>query len=486
MSPEHQGLWNRIQAFDIDGTAPAALTFVTRLARENGWSRRYGEQVVNEYKRYMFLAAVSAEPICPSEDVDAAWHMHLTYTRSYWKRFCGDVLGTPIHHDPTRGGSAEAGKHLMMYERTLATYRLTFGQEPPAGIWPPAEQRFDEDLKHRVVNTTRNWIIPKAPIKKILGVTAATLTVAALIPGCNGNLNPFDLVGADFLAFLIPTMIAAICLARVIRSQLKGPDLQAGDDAVSLNWEQTAYLSGGYPRLITAAIARLVESGTAGLSDDKEQLIPKVSLPDSSFSEVERVVFSALPVGRTPDHMKRLQTAVSAVFGEQITSLEEQGFLLSSSRKAVIAFASMMPIALVILFLALPRLFMGIANNKPSEFLMVTTLFGGLIGLLLSVVGSWRLTRRGENLLVWLKSRHAGLKIGSGAEVAGSSGMSVALFGIAGLTVLGLSDLHDWFPRKSYQSGCGSGCGAGGCGGGGDGGGGCGGGGCGGCGGGGD
>ena len=43
-----------------------------------------------------------------SEQVDAAWHLHLTYTRSYWDRFCKETLGQPLHHDPTRGGPAEA------------------------------------------------------------------------------------------------------------------------------------------------------------------------------------------------------------------------------------------------------------------------------------------------------------------------------------------------------------------------------------------
>ena len=76
--------------------------------------------------------------VCPSEDVDQAWHLHLTYTRSYWKRFCGDVLGRPLHHDPTRGGPAEARKHLAMYDRTLAAYREAFGHEPPPDIWSPA------------------------------------------------------------------------------------------------------------------------------------------------------------------------------------------------------------------------------------------------------------------------------------------------------------------------------------------------------------
>src|SRR5260221_356074 len=88
------------------------------------------------------IAIPPETPICPSEDVDAAWHLHLTYTRSYWKRFCGEVLGRQLHHEPTRGGPAENTKHLAMYEATLAVYREAFGEEPPRDIWTPARERF--------------------------------------------------------------------------------------------------------------------------------------------------------------------------------------------------------------------------------------------------------------------------------------------------------------------------------------------------------
>ena len=122
MTPEQSSLLARIESFDIDGGA-AALPFAARLAREHGWARTYAERVIREYKRYVFLCMNSATPVCPSEDVDAAWHLHLTYTRSYWKRFCGDVLGRPLHHEPTKGGPAEADKHLAMYEATLTANR---------------------------------------------------------------------------------------------------------------------------------------------------------------------------------------------------------------------------------------------------------------------------------------------------------------------------------------------------------------------------
>src|SRR5262249_47420226 len=156
--------------------------------------------------------------------VDAAWHLHLTYTRSYWQRLCGGVLGRPLHHDPSRGGPDEAARHRHMYSRTLAAYREAFGQEPPADIWPPAGERFGDDLKGRAVNRARNWVIPKRPVKRVAGFTAAFAAAVALVPGCaGGGRNPFNLVGTEFLAFLIPAMVAAVCVGRVIRSVRRAP-----------------------------------------------------------------------------------------------------------------------------------------------------------------------------------------------------------------------------------------------------------------------
>ena len=166
MTSDHAQLLHRILNFDIDGADGNALPFAARLARENGWSRAYADRVIAEYKRFVFLAMTSGKPVCPSEDVDAAWHLHLTYTRSYWQRFCGDVLGRPLHHEPTRGGPAEAQKHRAMYAGTLAAYEAAFGHEAPADVWTPARERFGDDLRHRVVNTARNWVIPKAPVKR--------------------------------------------------------------------------------------------------------------------------------------------------------------------------------------------------------------------------------------------------------------------------------------------------------------------------------
>lgn len=478
MSPEHVQLFQRIAAFQFDESPTVTLTFAARLARENGWSRRHAERVIEEYKRFILLAMVASRPVCPSEDVDAAWHLHLTYTRSYWKRFCGEVLGKPLHHDPTQGGAAEADKHLRMYEETLAAYRQVFLQEPPADIWPPARQRFGIDLKHTMVNTARHWIVPKAPIKKAIWTTAAGLTLVTVLPGCmGGDFNPFNLVGTDFLYVLLPMMLAAVIAARLLRWPLRGAAPQAGDDRIELSWEQTAYLSGNDPRLVSAAIARLIERSAIQLNEEKSRLVPGSHLPDESFSAVEKAVYAHLPIAKTAPELKLLKASVEAAFAPQRKELEERGLLLSAAQKTALVLVGVMPITLVMLFLAVPRIIMGSANHKPIDYLLAVSFMGGLLSLVVSLAGNYHSTRRGASLIIWLRSQNADLanRYGLGTPVAA---LAVALFGTTILGSMGLQELQTWFPRRTSVSdgGCGSGCtGGGGCGGGDGGGGGCGG-----------
>jgi hypothetical protein len=111
---------------------------VARLAGENGWTLRYAHQVIEEYLRFLYLAARAGHPVSPSAAVDKAWHLHLVYTQHYWGVLCRQVLGFELHHDPTLGGPGESAKHADWYRRTLESYRAAFGETPPAVIWPAA------------------------------------------------------------------------------------------------------------------------------------------------------------------------------------------------------------------------------------------------------------------------------------------------------------------------------------------------------------
>lgn len=212
-------LWNRIEAFEVDDPLPAAkanggaisaagprLSFAARLAREGGWSLPFAERVVGEYKRFVYLAMVAGHPVTPSEHVDAAWHLHMVYARSYWERLCGvplcaagdprasevrGVLPRPLVHGPTRGGESEDRKFDDWYARTLESYRRVFDTEPPRDIWTPSQERFGHDLRWKRVNTQDHWIVPRPTYKRvaaIMGGTTALVACGLAIAALTGSL----------------------------------------------------------------------------------------------------------------------------------------------------------------------------------------------------------------------------------------------------------------------------------------------------------
>jgi hypothetical protein len=145
--------------FSLDA-ASVSFPFSARLAREQGWALAYAARVGDEYKRFMMLAVAADHPVTPSVDVDAAWHLHLIYTRSYWLAWCRDVLGKDIHHEPTVGGSKEDEKFYDWYAATLRSYREFFGEDPPSDIWPDPDKRFANN-RQRWVQCDTHWIIPR-------------------------------------------------------------------------------------------------------------------------------------------------------------------------------------------------------------------------------------------------------------------------------------------------------------------------------------
>jgi hypothetical protein len=151
VSASRDELWHRIAAHEI-GPPDASLTFAARLARENRWSLAHAEAVIGEYKRFTYLALTAGHEVTPSDAVDQAWHLHLTYSRDYWQTFCPQVLQADLHHGPTKGGVAERERFYHQYAATLAAYEAAFGAPPPPAIWPPAHRRFSVDPKGVRVN----------------------------------------------------------------------------------------------------------------------------------------------------------------------------------------------------------------------------------------------------------------------------------------------------------------------------------------------
>ena len=178
MNQSEKQLWERINNFTIDDEN-AAFTFSARLARENGWSSKYTFEVIEEYKKLIFLCCVSPTPVTPSDSIDHAWHLHLTYTRSYWIDFCRNTLGREIHHNPTKGGASEKEKFSNCYDTSHKLYLEKFGSEPPEAIWQDGKTRFTE-INFQRVNLHRYWLIKKPNVN----FKALMLQMLALLLGC--------------------------------------------------------------------------------------------------------------------------------------------------------------------------------------------------------------------------------------------------------------------------------------------------------------
>ena len=204
-------LWQQVAAFRFDDSQ-SALTLTQRLARENGWSPAFAARVMEEYRRFVYLAVRAGHPVTPSEEVDQAWHLHMIYTRSYWDDLCRDVLGQPLHHGPTRGGQAEADKFHDWYEATLASYRRLFGKEPPPDIWPHSSVRFSTKAWFRRVDASKVWLIPKATVRRALALATIVMGLGVLLMACgapahggggDGNALPVLLMFLLFVCIVV-------------------------------------------------------------------------------------------------------------------------------------------------------------------------------------------------------------------------------------------------------------------------------------------
>ena len=172
-------VWVSLSRYSI-GPEDAALPFAARLARENGWSAGYAERVIEEYKRFCFLAVTNDEEFTPSDAVDQAWHLHLTYSRDYWERFCPDILGRSFHHSPTAGGGAERHRFFEQYAETLKRYEQVFCEPAPTDIWPSAARRLIEDPKARRVHPRDAFIVSKTTARLLFLVIGAVVALGII------------------------------------------------------------------------------------------------------------------------------------------------------------------------------------------------------------------------------------------------------------------------------------------------------------------
>lgn len=105
------------------------VSFEHNLRKDGDWTDESARRITMIYRQFLYLKALSGETLTPSEAMDRAWHLHLSFPENY-AALCAAV-GRDIPHrtDLTRKECRAA------YERGRAEFQREFGL-PDRDLWP--------------------------------------------------------------------------------------------------------------------------------------------------------------------------------------------------------------------------------------------------------------------------------------------------------------------------------------------------------------
>ncbi|MCS3796242.1 hypothetical protein [Niastella sp. OAS944] len=376
---EHLILWNKIQQFAFD-EPNAEITFSKKLASQQKWSASYTQRVIEEYRRFIFLCCISPNGAAPSKAVDEAWHLHLTYTRSYWDAFCKNTLGKDIHHYPSGGGEQEDHKHLNWYNETLSLYQSVFGEQPPADIWPrPAKQTAASLWEH----VRPYLLISKGTLLAIVLLLLLPFGITYLITGI---ASPYLLNGPLFLQYY-----AILCITALIAFYLYRNDkiMRMGNivnvwPLNNANIFQLTHLVHGKERAIQTCLLDLYRRGIVSVDDKRRILIHRSNYlaPEKEENPFVPALLaeadgSSVPYSFIADTWYKRQLFEHSGIGQlQYFNNYKETWLQKNW------------VLLIVFLIGLARIIQGVINSRPVGFLILE-----IIGfIILSMVMSSYLT----------------------------------------------------------------------------------------------
>lgn len=110
-----------------------------RYCAEHGLPRHVGDLHARELLRYFVISTLFEDVSFPmAGPSDHFWHIFLLFTRKY-NRFCEDVAGKFLHHEPICAdseSSSSAEQDLERYNLLLDIYEYLYGIVPPTEVWP--------------------------------------------------------------------------------------------------------------------------------------------------------------------------------------------------------------------------------------------------------------------------------------------------------------------------------------------------------------
>ncbi len=122
-------LWRRIRLAQLPATRDGR-EFPRALAQARDLPMSEARGLEEEYRRYLYLAALTDDPRVAPPMIREAWRMHAQSPG--YAVFCTDILGRALPFDDMSRmlGAAKA------YRETTASYLREFGGYPPRLFWP--------------------------------------------------------------------------------------------------------------------------------------------------------------------------------------------------------------------------------------------------------------------------------------------------------------------------------------------------------------
>ncbi|TDU26581.1 uncharacterized protein (TIGR04222 family) [Panacagrimonas perspica] len=428
----HARCWARIQ--DHLGSEQGQLDLASILVRKFRWTRDYAERAVEEYRRFCFLAACSGHPVSPSAEVDEVWHLHLQYTRDYWERFCPQVLGTPLHHEPGGRNTSQDRMFREQYAQTMASYQQCFGP-PPEAFWPGTVRRFDAAPRFRAVDTERVIVLRRPHLSPLRMAAAASLIgVLVLLAGMPDafalSAEPLDWNGPAFLKLYAFLFGVALFGGRWLS---RSPGDAHGTNAASLSPYDVAYLAGGPRRVMDAAIAVLMARGAAQWEPSSRTLqisdpVPGLPAPLDAIAQHLRT---------TPDPERAART-VEGVLSPLRQNLIRRGLMLDDEAMRSQARRAALP-SFIVFALGVAKIGVGLARDRPVGFLVLMSIVILFVGVYYLRKG-WRVTRAGDKVVRETRLLHA-----SAARAPRTQDMAiaVALLGTAAMAGTAYAAYHE-------------------------------------------
>jgi uncharacterized protein (TIGR04222 family) len=407
---------------------------------------------------------------------------------------CQELLGKPLHHEPSRGGAAEIGKHRQMYADTLEAYRQTFGAQAPPDIWPDVDIRFAHERSKSQSRLIR-WLTrfrfkrPGRPRQSQPARAMAVLPLAGM-PLVDFT-SPFDLRGPDFLKLYFCVALVAFVLGLVIRRLARRDANDAFDESQPLDRYELAYFCGGAGRAINVAVAQSLRKGWLKSVSRNPPRTPRAAASPNSGHVFEKQIAADFPLALADRSLRDIHRTAKPHLRPIHEKLQQRGLLLSDSAWWTGQVLPLLLMASVIAF-GVIKIAIGVERHRPVVFLAMGSIAVTIVSLIAFARPLFR-TRRGKDYLDKLNHQydalHQAAQRAPDALPDDQLALALGLWGCGLMMASPYRELHREGWIGGYSGGCGTvsggGCGGGGggCGGGGCGGGGCGGGGGGGCGG---